>query len=255
MASGIERAGNLQQVDDFLAQAHDCDVVVFPEYVLSLAGDESVRRAARTEVETHAELGALVRRHKRTVIFGGLPVWHGEGSRRTLRNAAIGYDAAGQPFARYDKIHLFQMTRGGYDETTLFEHGESPLCAPVRGWQTAFSVCYDLRFPELYRGMGLFDMLLCPAAFTRHSGQAHWHVLLRARAIENQCYVLAPAQCGTNAEVLVPKYGHTLAVDPWGTVLLDAGPEEKGVFKVLLERAVVEKVRSRIPAGGNRRIF
>lgn len=254
MSSSVEREDNLHQVDRLLAQAQGCDVVVFPEYVLALAGDDSVRRAARTESETHAELGPLARKYACTVIFGGLPVWHGHGSRRSLRNAALVYSADGQPLARYDKMHLFQMNHGTYDETRLFEHGDSPLCFSLVGWQTGFSICYDLRFPELYRNMGNLDLILCPAAFTLHSGEAHWEILLRARAIENQCYVLAPAQCGSNSEVRVPKYGHSLVIDPWGKVLLDAGPEATGLFKITLEPAILHAVREKLPAVANRRI-
>lgn len=117
------------------------------------------------------------------------------------------------------------------------------------------AICSDLRFPELHRSLGSFELLLCPAAFTRLSGEAHWHVLLRARAIENQCYVVAPAQCGTNAEVRQPKYGHSLVVDPWGTVMLDAGPDAVGLHRVTLHKERLEQVRSTIPAGQNRQLL
>lgn len=211
MASVVERDENLQLVDSLMSQAQGCDMLVFPEYVLSLAGDASVRRAARSLADTHAELGALARKHGLTVVFGGVPVLDSESSPLGLRNAALTYDAAGQPLARYDKIHLFQMGESAYDETGLFDHGTAPCVVDVHGWRCALSICYDVRFPELYRRLGLFDILLCPAAFTRVSGEAHWHILLRARAIENQCYVVAPDQCGNNSEVRVPKYGHCYA--------------------------------------------
>lgn len=263
MASGMEREENLQQVATLLEQAGDCDVVLFPEYVLSLGSDSTVRRAARSLEENDAELGALARGAGKSVIFGGVPLWaEGAGphayQQRRLYNVALAYGPDGQRLVRYDKIHLFQMdARDGsprFDETTLFTHGQNPVCADVLGWRTAFSICYDLRFPELYRSMGIFDLLLCPAAFTRRSGEAHWHVLLRARAVENQCFVVAPAQCGVNADVRVPKYGHSLVIDPWGRVLLDAGPDAVGLFPVRLERTVLEDTRRQLPALENRRL-
>ena len=154
--------------------------------------------------------------------------------------------------ARYDKIHMFDVNLPGgedYRESKNFRAGEKPVLADTPWGGLGMSVCYDLRFPYLYRRLAQAGavMLSVPSAFTKQTGKAHWHVLLRARAIETGCFILAPAQAGTHTGGR-ETFGHTLAVDPWGQVLLDAGTVEKGAFIVTLNLADVKEARARIPA-------
>jgi len=159
--------------------------------------------------------------------------------------------------ARYDKIHLFRYDNGRerYDEGRVLRAGEIPVALDVDGWRVGLSVCYDLRFPELYRALmdPPCDLLCVPSAFTYTTGRAHWELLLRARAIENQCYVIAPAQGGTH-ENGRRTWGHSLVVDPWGDVL---GVREEGDGVVLAEvgRERIDDVRRQLPALEHRRRF
>src|SRR6185295_873806 len=137
------------------------------------------------------------------------------------------YDPAGQCVARYDKIHLFGFSQGSerYDEAAFIEAGDTPVAVDTPFGRVALSICYDLRFPELYRALAPVDLILMPAAFTATTGRAHWETLLRARAIENLCYVLAAAQGGRHENGRAT-FGHSMLIDPWGKVMAmqDEGP-------------------------------
>lgn len=153
--------------------------------------------------------------------------------------------------ARYDKIHLFDVELGGgesYRESALYRHGDQGVVADAAGTLFGLTICYDLRFPYLYRSLAHAGarVLLVPAAFTRPTGEAHWHTLLRARAIETGCFVLAAAQTGEHATGR-KTYGHSLAIDPWGRIMADAG-EETGLTVVDLDLDEVDKARRRIPS-------
>lgn len=166
-------------------------------------------------------------------------------------NRSLLIDATGTIAAHYDKIHLFDVTLPGgerYEESARFAAGDRAVLADLPCGKLGLSVCYDVRFAHLYRKLaqGGATILSVPAAFTHTTGMAHWHVLLRARAIENGCYVIAPAQCGTH-----PKgrrtYGHSLIIDPWGEVLADGG-EEVGFVMATIDPARVQAVRAQIPS-------
>lgn len=157
----------------------------------------------------------------------------------------------GEITAWYDKIHLFDVTLGNgeqYRESALYQAGEKLVVAGAGTVPVGLSVCYDLRFPALYRALAHAGakVLLVPAAFTQPTGAAHWHALLRARAIENGCFVLAAAQTGMHATGR-KTYGHSLAIDPWGTILADAGTEP-GITMVDLDLTQVDTVRSKVPS-------
>jgi nitrilase len=158
--------------------------------------------------------------------------------------------------ARYDKIHLFAFDNGRerYDEGRVLEAGSEAVAVDIEGWRVGLSICYDLRFPELYRCLMTppCDLIVVPSAFTHTTGQAHWELLLRARAIENQCYVLAPAQGGLH-ENGRRTWGHSMLVDPWGKVL-DCRPEGAGVVIGELERQRLADVRQQLPALAHRRL-
>ncbi|NJL72346.1 MAG: hypothetical protein HC888_12600, partial [Candidatus Competibacteraceae bacterium] len=179
-----------------------------------------------------------------------------------FRNCTIWFRAGHSPRIVYSKIHLFDVDVEGAPpvrESDHFHPGEAPAVLHVKGWKIGLSICYDLRFAELYlRYAQSVDLILIPAAFLVPTGEAHWHVLVRARAIEAQAYVAAPAQAGGHRSVGRPSavratYGHSLVVDPWGVVLADLG-SGVGLKVVTLEREAIAKVRRQIPMAGHRRL-
>jgi nitrilase len=151
--------------------------------------------------------------------------------------------------ARYDKIHLFGFKKGEeyYDEAETIEAGSpTPIVVDVAGLRVGLAICYDLRFPELYRALGVCDLMLVPAAFTETTGRAHWEILLRARAVENQCYVLASAQGGRH-ESGRETHGNSMLIDPWGEII-DRLPRGPGVVIGELDPARIKEVRLSLPA-------
>lgn len=253
MASSAEWEANLRDVRAHLTGlAGRCDLAVLPENALCLGRGTTVLGHARTMVDLYSELGAVCREAGLAVVFGGVPVV--EGAKAV--NSSLVFDRDGALLARYDKMHLFQMNPGqpgGVDETTTYTHGPFPVAFDFRGWRVALSICYDVRFPELFRALGKVDVILCTAAFTRQTGQAHWEVLLRARAVENLAYAAGAAQCGTNPETGLVLFGHSLAVDPWGEVLGRLDTPVPGALVVTCRKARIEAVRAILPALDHRR--
>jgi nitrilase len=196
-----------------------------------------------------------------TVIAGTVPVAVPSDQTRVYA-ASLVYSAAGRRIARYDKIHLFDVDvdRGGrverYRESKTIAAGEPAyVVVPTAVGALGLSVCYDLRFPELYRALAQrgAEMLCVPAAFTQATGEAHWEPLLRARAIENQCFVIAAAQCGEHASGR-RTWGHTMIVDPWGTVLAERAEDTPGVVLADLDFERLHAVRAALPALRHRRL-
>jgi predicted amidohydrolase len=184
------------------------------------------------------------------VVGGTLPLATGDDAH--VRNTSMVFRPDGERAARYDKIHLFKFDNGReqYDESRVIERGGEPVAFEVTArdghtWRFGMSVCYDLRFPELYRALAA-DVLLVPSAFTYVTGQAHWELLLRARAVENLAFVIAPAQGGTH-ENGRRTWGHSMVVDPWGTVLAQRA-EGAGVVVAELDAARQAQVRAQLPA-------
>jgi predicted amidohydrolase len=163
-------------------------------------------------------------------------------------NTLLAYGPDGKPAARYDKIHLFGFNRGeeSYNESRTIAAGSDVQVLKTPFGPIGLSVCYDLRFPELYRAMGNCSLIVVPSAFTYTTGQAHWDILLRARAIENQCYVLAAAQGGVHPNGR-RTWGHSMLIDPWGEVIAVL-PEGEGVVAGELDPARLETVRANLPA-------
>ena len=188
-------------------------------------------------------------------IIGGSVLLQGDKGR--LRNACPVFDAAGRLLAIYDKIHLFDVEVAGelYRESAIVQPGDCPVMAEVGGFKTGLSICYDLRFPELYRhyagqGCNLISMV---AAFTETTGRAHWQPLLQARAIENQCYLLASAQWGRHADNR-HTWGHSMIIDPWGEIVAEL-PEGEGVITAVLSVDKLQSVRRSLPALRHRRLL
>jgi nitrilase len=171
-----------------------------------------------------------------------------------VRNSTLVFDDTGRRVARYDKVHLFGFQRGGerYDESATIEAGSDVVTFDAPCGTVGLSICYDLRFPELFRAMGEVDLIVLPAAFTYTTGRAHWEVLLRARAIENQCYVLASAQGGVHAGGR-RTWGDSLIIDPWGEVVarLAEGP---GVVVADVDPQRIAEVRTSLPALKHRKL-
>ncbi len=192
------------------------------------------------------------RQHGVTLV-GGSITERREG-REKLSNTSLVFGSDGQIVATYRKIHLFDVEVGGvvYRESEAEEPGDAPVVASVEGWGVGLTVCYDVRFPELYRILALegAELTTVPAHFTTPTGKDHWHVLLRARAIENQLYVAAAAQVGETLPGK-PAYGRSLIADPWGTVLAQA-PDEQTVIVAELDRARLLDIRAKLPSLRNR---
>ena len=257
MTSRADTAVNLERAEQLVARAAatGADVVVLPEKWDAI-GDHEQLLAAAEPLDGGRAVVAMrgwARAHGITVVGGSISERR-EG-REKLSNTCVVCDPEGEVVAVYRKIHLFDVEAGGfvYRESDVEEPGDEPVVAEIEGWPVGLTVCYDLRFPELYRVLAVEGVVLftVPAHFTLYTGKDHWELLLRARAVENQCYVAAAAQIG---ETLPGRqsYGRASIVDPWGIVLAQA-PDEEGVISAELDRTRLEAIRSRFPALASRR--
>lgn len=235
------------------AAAAGAQLVVLPEY-WAIMGKQETDKLAHAEQPGSGPIqdgmAQMARQHGIWLIGGTLPLISGQEGK--VLNTTLVYDPQGEPAGRYDKIHLFGFTRGteSYNESRTIVPG-----AQVRSIETPFgrvglSICYDLRFPELYRAMGDCALIVVPAAFTHTTGSAHWEVLLRARAIENQCYVLASAQGGLHPNGR-RTWGHSMLIDPWGEVKAVL-PEGEGVVSGEIDLVFLAGVRESLPALAHR---
>lgn len=255
MVSGTSVPANLAMARQLLerAAAQGAELAVLPEYfcVMGLKDtDKLAVQEAAGEGPIQDFLALSARELGLWIVGGTVPL--GASDRQHVRNSSLVYAPTGQCVARYDKIHLFRFDNGleQYDESRVIESGAAPVTFELPSvdghrYRVGLSVCYDLRFPELYRAMRA-DLLLVPSAFTRTTGQAHWEVLLRARAIENLAYVVAAAQGGEHDNGR-RTWGQSLVVDPWGEVL---GEQAQGPAVVLAEVSAdrLRAVRLQLPA-------
>lgn len=257
MTSGIDPAANARVLVDAVARATGEGALMLFAPEMSGLVDRDRARAARSVVQEDedAVLAAVREAAARAglwVHLGSLAVRAGE----RFANRGFVIDDAGAIRARYDKLHLFDVdlpTGESWRESASYVGGDAAVVVNTPVGALGLSICYDLRFPDLYRALSDAGatVLAVPSAFTRPTGAAHWHVLLRARAIEAGCFVLAAAQTGEHEDGRAT-YGHSLAVDPWGEVLLDMG-DEAGLGFVELDPARVADVRARVPALAHRR--
>jgi len=257
MVSTPEVVSNLESADRLIAAAAAAGarLVALPEnfYLIGRHEADKVRvREPEGEGPIQSFLAAAARRHRVWIVGGTAPISCADPGR--IRSACLVFDDTGRRVARYDKMHLFRFEAGDerYDESRTLEAGESAVAVQSPFGRLALSVCYDVRFPELYRELGDFDAMFVPSAFTVPTGAAHWETLLRARAIENQAYVIAPAQGGWHASGR-RTYGHSMIVDPWGQVLA-VRPEGEGVLLAEIDTGRVQEVRASLPAVANRRL-
>ena len=261
MVSGTILDANLSEALRLLRQAAACgaELAVLPEYFCFMGHQDADKLllAEQPGLGTVQDfLSDAARDLKLWIVGGTLPMATDDPDHAA--NASVVYNPKGQAVSRYDKIHLFRYHNGheSYDEAAVLRAGETPTtfdCGSRAGpsWRVGQSVCYDLRFGELYRLLAA-DVLLVPAAFTHTTGQAHWEVLLRARAIENQAYVIASAQGGVH-ENGRQTWGQSMVIDPWGVVLAQQATGA-GVVMAELDRARLEEVRRRLPALQHRRL-
>jgi deaminated glutathione amidase len=250
------KADNIERAEQLVARAAStgADLVLLPEKWNGIGPPDLMRSIAESldDGETVEAMGGWARAHGITIV-GGSIVERREG-REKLSNTCVVFDPEGEVAAVYRKIHMFDVEVGGhvYRESETEEPGEAPASTEVEGWRVGLTVCYDLRFPELYRILALEDcrVVTVPAAFTLYTGKDHWELLLRARAVENQCYVVAANQWGSYEDGKAA-YGRSMIVDPWGVVLSQA-PDEDGVIAAELDLARLEDVRRRLPSLANR---
>jgi nitrilase len=257
MTSGSDVAANLQRARELVARsaAAGASLVLLPENfgLMALhARDKLAAREPDGDGPEQAFLADMARTHRLHVIGGSVPIACDDPQR--TKQSLLVYGPGGARVARYDKIHLFRFTHGDedYDEAKTIDAGSAPRTFDAPFGRVGLSICYDLRFPELYRALGDLALIVVPAAFTARTGAAHWEVLLRARAIENQCYVLAAAQTGTHPGGR-RTYGHSMLVDPWGEIVALQAQGE-GVVVGEIDPARITDVRARLPALSHRRL-
>jgi len=257
MVSAPEVAPNLESARRLVAQAaaEGARLVALPEYFCILGRHESDKVKVRERDGAgpiQDALAAMAQRNRVWLVGGTVPIACADPGR--ARSACLVFDDAGRRVARYDKMHLFTFSAGDerYDEARTIEPGVEPVAVESPFGRLGLSVCYDLRFPELYRRFQKVDIWFVPAAFTAVTGAAHWETLLRARAIENLCYVVAPAQGGLHANGR-RTHGHSMVVGPWGEVLAEHA-EGEGVVVADIDTDRLAKVRQSLPALDNRRL-
>jgi predicted amidohydrolase len=253
MTSGPNLSKNFTIAEELidLAIHRGADLVCLPENFPFMGEEtEKLTRAKELAEESEKFLKKMANKYQVTILGGGFPVPTNNGK---VYNVAALIDASGIEVARYEKVHLFDVNLpdgNTYRESNTIVAGEKlpPIYKSKELGNLGLSVCYDVRFPELYRHLSQMgaEVLFVPAAFTAYTGKDHWEVLLRARAIENTCYVIAPAQTGVNYGRR-QTHGHAMIIDPWGIVLADTG-EEPGVAIAEINPSHLEQVRTQMPS-------
>jgi predicted amidohydrolase len=261
MSSGEDVGKNVSIAEQLLNEAADggADLAALPE-VFTFLGRSSLQAEAAEPVPdgpTVSVLTALARERSMWILGGSIL----ERDVDRIYNTSLLLDRRGEIVARYRKIHLFDVDLQGQPpirETATFSPGSQLVTHETEFARIGLSICYDVRFPELYRGLMALgaEVLMVPAAFTYHTGRAHWETLLRARAIENQCFVVAPAQWGAwgPPENHRRCFGHSMVVDPWGRLLAEAPEEGDGVWFADLDFSELRRIRRSLPALQHRRL-
>ncbi|MBM3351037.1 MAG: carbon-nitrogen hydrolase family protein [Betaproteobacteria bacterium] len=257
MASGPQVSANLSEAERLIEIAvnQGAKLIVLPEYFAIMGLKETDKIAVREPEGTgpiQEFLSNTARKHAIWLIGGSVPLVSNFPNK--VRNACLVYDDKGQLQARYDKIHLFGLDLGNehYHEERTIESGSEVKVVDTPFGKIGLSICYDLRFPELYRAMGEVNIIVVPSAFTDTTGRAHWESLIRARAIENLSYVIAPAQGGYHISGR-ETHGNSMIVDPWG-VILDRLPRGSGVVIATMNLKYQESLRKSLPALKHRTI-
>lgn len=259
MISGADATLNLGVIKNRIKEASEkgAELVIFPENCLLMDSANYATYADLLEQSPSPldEISELAAKHEIAVILGSVPMY-GEDERK-VKAVAVAWNKQGEKICRYEKIHLFDArvgdAHGVYRESAFFAPGNKVVMADINGFNVGFSICYDLRFPLLFQNLRLqgADIVIVPAAFTQFTGEAHWEPLLRARAIENQMYVLGINQGGTHTPTR-ETYGRTMAVDPWGTVV-DSLEKGEGLLVVDICKDKILDIRNAMPVFEHRR--
>jgi nitrilase len=255
MTSGPALKDNIVTATRLISEAAraGAKLLLLPEYwpIMGMHEQDKTRLAQSPDAATMtAFLAEQARKYGVYLIGGTVPLESPESNK--VFNATLVFNPEGQQLTRYDKIHLFGFTKGSesYQESLSIVAGSQPVSFSAQDGGTSIkvglSICYDLRFPELYRSFGAVDLLVVPAAFTYTTGSVHWEILLRARAIENQCYVLAAGQVGHHPNGR-HTWGHSMLIDPWGKIVAVL-PESEGVVVGDLQPELIQEVRRNLPA-------
>lgn len=262
MRSSPELSINIQEITAAVRESSSCGAQIYFAPEMSVLLDRDRKRAAKsitTETSSTAlnQICALAAAESIWVHLGSMPILHEDGSGR-YANRTFVIDDKGTVRARYDKIHLFDVdlsTGESWRESSAYRGGDGPVLADTPLGPMGLTICYDMRFPDLYSRLAQAGarVFAVPAAFTVPTGIAHWHILLRARAIETASFVVAAAQCGLHDDGR-STFGHSLVVDPWGEVVLDMG-DKAGLGFADLDMSRVDHVRAQIPVHQNRRII
>lgn len=261
MRSGLDPVENLAALEPLLteAAAQGVEYALTPEVTMIFPENRDQLRSVAASFEGHPQLAKVAEMAKRLGMFvqiGSLPIPLEDGR---FANRSVLYGPDGTQQATYDKIHLFDADIAGlnaYRESATYKGGDAAVTADLGDFTLGFSICYDMRFPRLYNSLANAGatLIAVPAAFTVPTGQAHWHVLLRARAIETGSYVIAAAQGGAHANGR-STYGHSIIIDPWGRVVGELDHDEPGVLVAEIDPQAVVEARQRIPALANARDF
>lgn len=252
MRSSASVQDNLEQVGKMLAKAHDdeVDLLVLPENFAFMGMKETDKLTIAEKYgdgEIQQAVSALAKKYGVWVVAGTIPL---KGLHDRVRSASLVFDDHGLCAARYDKIHLFDVRvspQEAHEESSTVERGDEVVVVDTPAGRLGLSVCYDLRFPELYQQLSMrgAELFTVPSAFTAITGAAHWEVLLRARAIENLCYVLAPNQGGTHANGR-QTHGHSMIVEPWGKILAEQD-ENPGMVMAEIDLQRLKQLRLQFP--------
>ncbi len=249
----IER--NLSAIADLAADAVGADILVLPEVCLFRGSPTSISQiAAPLDGYPAARLADIASQNACWLVAGSLAERDGD----EVYNTLTVFNRQGELSTAYRKMHLFEaqlQESAPISESEVYSAGDKPVGTTIEQWRCGLSICFDIRFPELYRSPAMqnMDMTFIPSDFTKPTGEAHWEVLCRSRAIENQCYVVAPNQCGTNRETGTESYGHSLVIDPWGNILLNAGTVP-GLHKVEIAPELLHRARNQLPLQSRRRL-
>lgn len=244
------KAENIQRAVFLVQQAirRQAEFILLPEIFVFRGRWEGIdieEIAEEIPGESIAPLMSLARRHKVFILAGS--IFEKSNAAKKVYNTSVLINDRGDIAAKYRKRHLFDANIGGkwIRESDQFVAGAKPAMARIKGFEVGLSICFDLRFPELYReyAFGGAQVLCVPSAFTHQTGKAHWEILLRARAVENLCYVLAPNQAGKNSRG-IRCYGHSMIVDPWGKILARASADQEEVIFANLDRKTLKRRRS-----------
>ena len=253
--AGRDIQANLGRMKQVLSRIGTTDLIAFPEVFAIRGSDDDYRKSAQPLTGPLMNfMASIAHRHNAWVLVGSFVESHNS----VAYNTSVLMDRRGEVVSSYRKMHLFEAELDSGEmirESDLWVPGSEPVMTDLDGWRCGMAICYDLRFPELFRQYSSkgAHVFFIPSNFTQRTGKDHWEILLRARAIENQCFVIAPNQCGTNPHTGVASYGNSMIIGPWGEILTRFDENEKAET-VNLNMHDLEKTRRTVPALAHRKL-